>query len=124
MSEVLRDRPNAPENTKTDTQHTATLVGRIFNSNTITTALTCAIFTAIIAVCFRPTSDGGGGGGDPSGNIVKKLAEMENRINALSNVTSTPGHVLTTSLLRPKKIKDVVRTWYGLVGRGRNVVRT
>ena len=39
-------------------------------------------------------------------------------------VTSTPGHVLTTSLLRPKKIKDVVRTWYGLVGRGRNVVRT
>ena len=41
-----------------------------------------------------------------------------------SNVTSTPGHVLTTSLLRPKKIKDVVRTWYGLVGRGRNVVRT
>ena len=40
------------------------------------------------------------------------------------NVTSTPGHVLTTSLLRPKKIKDVVRTWYGLVGRGRNVVRT
>ena len=42
----------------------------------------------------------------------------------LDNVTSTPGHVLTTSLLRPKKIKDVVRTWYGLVGRGRNVVRT
>ena len=41
-----------------------------------------------------------------------------------SYVTSTPGHVLTTSLLRPKKIKDVVRTWYGLVGRGRNVVRT
>ena len=39
-------------------------------------------------------------------------------------VTSTPGHILTTSLLRPKKIKDVVRTWYGLVGRGRNVVRT
>ena len=39
-------------------------------------------------------------------------------------VTSTLGHVLTTSLLRPKKIKDVVRTWYGLVGRGRNVVRT
>ena len=39
-------------------------------------------------------------------------------------VTSTPGHVLTTSLLRPKKNKDVVRTWYGLVGRGRNVVRT
>ena len=39
-------------------------------------------------------------------------------------VTSTPGHVLTTSLLRPKKIEDVVRTWYGLVGRGRNVVRT
>ena len=38
-------------------------------------------------------------------------------------VTSTPGHVLTTSLLRPKKIKDVVRTWYGLVGRGRDVVR-
>ena len=38
------------------------------------------------------------------------------------NVTSTPGHVLTTSLLRPKKIKDVVRTWYGLVGRGRDVV--
>ena len=29
-------------------------------------------------------------------------------------------YVLTTSL----KIKDVVRTWYGLVGRGRNVVRT
>ena len=27
-----------------------------------------------------------------------------------ANVTSTPGHVLTTSLLRPKKIKDVVRT--------------
>ena len=42
----------------------------------------------------------------------------------INNVTSTPGHVLTTSLLRPKKIKDVVRTWYGLVGRGRNVVRT
>ena len=42
----------------------------------------------------------------------------------LAYVTSTPGHVLTTSLLRPKKIKDVVRTWYGLVGRGRNVVRT
>ena len=42
----------------------------------------------------------------------------------LANVTSTPGHVLTTSLLRPKQIKDVVRTWYGLVGRGRNVVRT
>ena len=86
MSEVLRDRPNAPENTETDTQHTATLVGRIFNSSTITTALTCAIITAIIAVCFRPTSDGGGdgGGGDPSGNIVKKLAEMENRIDALS----------------------------------------
>ena len=42
----------------------------------------------------------------------------------LPNVTSTPDHVLTTSLLRPKKIKDVVRTWYGLVGRGRNVVRT
>ena len=41
-----------------------------------------------------------------------------------SYVTSTPGHLLTTSLLRPKKIKDVVRTWYGLVGRGRNVVRT
>ena len=40
------------------------------------------------------------------------------------NVTSIPGHVLTTSLLRPKKIKDVVRTWYGLVGLGRNVVRT
>ena len=40
------------------------------------------------------------------------------------NVTSTPGHVLTTSLLRPKKIKDVVRTWYDLVGRSRNVVRT
>ena len=38
-----------------------------------------------------------------------------------TNVTSTPGHVVTTSLLRPKKIKDVVRTWYGLVGRGRNV---
>ena len=42
----------------------------------------------------------------------------------MAYVTSTPGHVLTTSLLRPKKIKDVVRTWYGLVGRGRNVVRT
>ena len=52
---------------------------------------------------------------DPKG--VLKL------LNGL-NVTSTPGHVLTTSLLRPKKIKDVVRTWYGLVGRGRNVVRT
>ena len=50
------------------------------------------------------------------------LIETESRSNA--NVTSTPGHVLTTSLLRPKKIKDVVRTWYGLVGRGRNVVRT
>ena len=59
--------------------------------------------------------------------LVKKVkvqvvfhAVDENKIN----VTSTPGHVLTTSLLRPKKIKDVVRTWYGLVGRGRNVVRT
>ena len=39
------------------------------------------------------------------------------------HVTSTLGHVLTTSLLRPK-IKDAVRTWYGLVGRGRNVLRT
>ena len=50
------------------------------------------------------------------------------RVQLLKNsrpiVTSTPGHVLTTSLRRPKKIKDVVRTWYGLVGRGRNVVRT
>ena len=27
------------------------------------------------------------------------------------------------TLLRPKKTNDVVRTWYGLVGRGRNVVR-
>ena len=36
---------------------------------------------------------------------------------------STLGRVLTTSLLSPKKIKDAVRTWYSLVGRGRNVVR-
>ena len=37
-------------------------------------------------------------------------------------------YVLTTFSLRPyyvlKKNKDIVRTWYGLEGRGRNVVRT
>ena len=35
-------------------------------------------------------------------------------------VTSTLGHILTTSLLHPKKFKDAFRTWYGLVGCGRN----
>ena len=58
-----------------------------------------------------------------NGATSEKLV-LEKLFRSNSNVTSTPGHVLTTSLLRPKKIKDVVRTWYGLVGRGRNVVRT
>ena len=60
----------------------------------------------------------------PRGRMIDSATHILLGILDLCNVTSTPGHVLTTSLLRPKKIKDVVRTWYGLVGRGRNVVRT
>ena len=61
-------------------------------------------------------------GHKPAALLALNLFLWRHKTNV--NVTSTPGHVLTTSLLRPKKIKDVVRTWYGLVGRGRNVVRT
>ena len=79
MSEVIGDRPDDKENN----EHSP--IGRIFNSNTVTTALTCAIFMVIFAVCFRPTSDGGGGDGyDPTANLEKKLAKMEQRIDALS----------------------------------------
>ena len=75
MSEVIKDRHNKE----------TTLAERVVNSNTLTTALTCAICMVIFAVCLRPTSDGGGGGGyDPSDMVVKKLAKMEERIEALS----------------------------------------
>ena len=75
MSEMIKEHANKE----------TTFAGRIVNSNTVTTALTCAICMVIFAVCFRPTSDGGGGGGyDPSDIVVKKLAKMEERIDALS----------------------------------------
>ena len=57
MSEIIKGHANKE----------TTFAGRIVNSNTVTTALTCAICMVIFAVCFRLTSDGGGGGGyDPS----------------------------------------------------------
>ena len=58
---------------------------RTYNSNVMTTALTCSILMVIFALCFRLVCDDGGGGGyDQSDNLMKKLAQMENRIDALS----------------------------------------
>ena len=79
MSEVIGDRPDDKETNEHST------IGRILNSNTVTTALTCALFMVIFAVCFRPNSDSGGGDGYyPTTNLEKKLAKMEQRIDALS----------------------------------------
>lgn len=75
------------EMTKEHANKETTFTGWIVNSNTITTALTCAICMVIFAVCFRPTTSGGDGGGyDPSymDGLLKKLAKMEGRIDALS----------------------------------------
>ena len=88
------------------TTHSSRKKDKVIPSNTITSRFyvcTVCVTTAVV-LGWKP--------------------EYSDDSNMCSNVTSTPGHVLTTSLLRPKKIKDVVRTWYGLVGRGRNVVRT
>lgn len=75
MSETVPEQPH---------QQT-TFAQRTYNSNVITTALTCSILIVIFAVCFRPVYDDGGGDGyDQSINVMKKLAEMENRIDALS----------------------------------------
>ena len=75
MSELIQEQPLKQ----------TTVIERVFNSNILTTTLTCSILMVIFAVCFRPSYEGAGGGGyDPSADLLKRLAEMQNRIDALS----------------------------------------
>ena len=77
MSDIVKDNSNK-ETTKTSS---------INANNIIVTALFFSVLGVLLGMYFRTTSnDGGGGGHDPSDTLARKVAKLEERIDAFSKV--------------------------------------